>query len=435
MSKIADCFATRRQKLFSKMRKNSIAIIFAAKEPKHHRKTIYPYRQDSAFYYMTGFAESNAIAVFVNNNGKGRYILFCQEKNYETEVWTGRIIGQVDACKYYGADQAFALDQVEVMIPELISGHDSIYFNLEDHEDNETIMHWIKKLADKSRAGVNPPEELISIGLIINEMRNTKDEYEINTMRKSVDIAGNAHIRAMQQCKPGMMEYELEAEILHEFVRHGGRTPSFETIIAGGANGCVLHYTQNNGVLKDGEMVVVDAGVEYNFYASDITRTYPINGKFTKEQQAIYELVLNTQLTVINHVKPGVAWNEYQELALKTLTQGLVDLKILSGNVNDLIAEKAYRPFYMHLIGHWLGIDVKDPAKYKLGDEWRKLEPGMVFTVEPGLYISANTPGVDPKWWNIAVRIEDDVLVTENGYEVLSVKVPKSVADIEKIRK
>jgi Xaa-Pro aminopeptidase len=435
MQKLPDCFKKRQQKLLSQMKENSIAIIFATKEPKHHRKTIYPYRQDSKFYYMTGFAESDAIAVFLHGHDKGRYILFSKEKNYDTEVWTGKIVGQIEACDYYGADQAFTLNQAEVMIPELISGHNSIYFNIEDHEDNEMIMHWVKKLADKNRAGINPPEELISIDQIINEMRNAKDEYELNVMRKSVDIASAAHIRAMQKCKPGMMEYELEAEILYEFVRNGGRTPSFETIIASGANGCVLHYTQNNSVLKDGDMVIVDAGVEYNFYASDISRSYPVNGKFTKEQQAIYEIVLNTQLEVIKNVKPGVSWETFQELALKTLTQGLVDIKILSGNVNDLVADKAYKPFYMHLIGHWLGIDVKDPAKYKLGDEWRKLEPGMIFTVEPGLYISANTPGVDPKWWNIAVRIEDDVLVTATGYEVLSAKVPKSVVDIEKMRK
>lgn len=425
-----NCFLERRQYLLKKMDGKSIAIIFATKEPRHHRKTVYPYRQDSTFYYLTGLNESEAIAVFVPNRKEGEYILFCLEKNPEEEVWTGSRIGQEKACEEYGANQAFSLSMVESMLPTLISGHEKIYFNLGDHEDHELIMHWVNELTFKGRTGVNNPTDLVDIGKITNEMRLYKDEEELAFMRKAADITCAAQVMAAKACRPQALEYEIEAEIMREFYRNGGRSPSFEPIVASGKNTCTLHYSQNNAVIKDGDLLLVDIGVEYQHYAADVTRTYPISGHFSPEQRVIYQAVLDTQLAVIEHVRPGIEWIELHHLSEQLITKKLIALGLLHGRFDDLLAQQSFKPFYMHYIGHWLGLDVKDPGSYKTGENWRILEPGMVFTVEPGIYISENMPNIDKKWWNIGVRIEDDVLVTKNGHEVLS-KAPKSIDEIE----
>jgi Xaa-Pro aminopeptidase len=434
--KINKVFMKRRQYLLQQIGKDGVAIVFAAKEPSYHRKTVYPYRQDSDFYYLTGFQESNAIAVFVPNRNEGEYILFCLEKIPEEEIWTGITVGQLSACRDYGADQAFSINTASTMMPELIKNKQRIYFNIGDHEDHEQIMSWLQQLTGKERAGVNLPTDFIDIGKVLHELRLCKDDEEIAWLRKATEISAAAHIRAMEICKPGMMEYELEAEILHEYISNGARMPAFPPIVACGVNSCTLHYTQNAAKLKSGELVLIDAGVDYEHYCGDITRTFPVNGRFTAEQKAIYQAVLDTQLTVIEHIRPGVSWMELQHISELVITEKLVALRLLKGKVNELLEKQAFKQFYMHYIGHWLGLDAHDVGKYKVDDDkWRLLEPGMVLTVEPGIYISSNRTNVERKWHSIGVRIEDDILVTENGYEILTSKVPKTVNEIEKLIK
>lgn len=431
--KISNVFMKRRQHLLQQIGKNSIAIVFAAKEPSYHRKTVYPNRQDSNFSYLTGFPESNAIAVFVPNRKEGEYVLFNLEKNPEEEIWTGIRVGQSGACRDYGADQAFPVNMANTIIPELIKNKEQIYFNIGDHEDHEQITYWLQQLTDKERAGINLPSDFINIGKITHEMRIHKDNEEIALLRKATEISAIAHIRAMKICKPGMMEYELEAEILREYIRKGGRMPAFQPIVASGANSCILHYTQNDAELKSGELVLIDAGVDYKHYCGDITRTFPVNGRFTTEQKAIYQAVLDTQLAVIEHVRPGIPWIELQRISERVITEKLIALKLLKGKLNELLEKQAFKPFYMHYIGHWLGLDAHDVGKYKIDDKWRLLESGMVLTVEPGIYVSSDVPNVEQKWRNIGVRIEDDVLITENGCEVLTSDVPKTIDEIEEI--
>lgn len=427
-------FKQRQKKLLQAIEKNAIVILFATKEPNHHRKTVNPFRQDSDFYYLTGFEESEAIAVFIHDRNSEKYILFCQKKDPAEEVWTGKRIGQAKAVQMYGADEAFSLAETNHKLAELISGHKQLYCNLSDHEDRDRILEVIKKLKGKERSGVNAPMELIDIGKISHEMRMRKDKTEIATLRQACKISAAAHARAMKVCKPDMMEYELEAEIMHEFIRHGGRMPAFEPIIAGGENACTLHYTQNNMKLKSGDLVLIDAGVEYKHYAGDISRTFPVNGKFNTEQRAIYQAVLDTQLAVIKAIKPGVKWFDLHSLSERLITEKLIKLGLLRGKLEDLLEKKAFKPFYMHFIGHWLGIDVHDVGSYKIRDNlWREVEPGMVFTVEPGIYISPNIPGINKKWAGIGVRIEDNVLVTKTGCEVLTSDAPKTIDEIESL--
>ncbi|KPJ67329.1 MAG: Xaa-Pro aminopeptidase [Coxiella sp. DG_40] len=431
--KISNVFIKRRQQLLQQIGNKGVAIVFATKQPRYHRETVYPYRQDRDFYYLTGYPESNAIAVFIPNRSDGEYILFNLEKNPEEEIWTGVRVGQLGACKDYGADQAFPVNMANDMVPELIKNRERIYFNIGDHEDHEQIMYWLQQIAGKERAGVNLPNDFINVGIMTHEMRLRKDDEEITLLRKAAEISAVAHVHVMEICKPGMMEYELEAEILHEYIRNGSRMPAFPPIVAGGANSCTLHYTQNDAELKSGELVLVDAGVDSEYYCGDITRTFPINGHFTAEQKAVYQAVLDTQLAVIEHVRPGVPWIELHRISERVITEKLVALRLLKGEVNELLEKQAFKPFYMHYIGHWLGLDAHDVGRYKIDDEWRLLEPGMVLTVEPGIYISSNITTVEQKWRNIGVRIEDDVLVTENGYEILTSGVPKTIDEIEKI--
>ncbi|MCK4608931.1 MAG: aminopeptidase P N-terminal domain-containing protein [Gammaproteobacteria bacterium] len=434
--KVNENIKKRQKYLLDKIGNNSIAIVFAAKEPHYHRETISPARQDSDFYYLTGFAELDAIAVFIPGRSEDEYILFSQEKNPQEEQWFGFRVGQERACKDYGADQAYPLSQVEDMLPALIKGQEAIYFNMNDHDDQAAIMRWTQALQHQERSGINMPTDFIDISKITHAMRLVKDSEEIGLLRKAAEISAAAHLRAMQACRPCMLEYELEAELMYEFIKQGGRVPSFEPIVAGGANACVLHYSQNNAELKDGDLVLIDAGVIYNYYAGDISRTFPVNGKFSAEQRAIYQAVLTTQLAVIEAIKPGVEWIELQRLSEHLITEQLLALGILKGDLNDLLAAKAHQPFYMHKIGHWLGLDCHDVGSYKeqaIEDSWRKLELGMVLTVEPGIYIAPEAADVDKKWLGIGVRIEDDILVTENGYEVLSAAVPKTIEEIENI--
>lgn len=425
-------YAERRQRLFNAMGKGAIAVIASGNEILRNGDAHFPFRVHSDFYYLTGFNEPEAIAVFMPGRAQGEYILFNRPRDPLMETWNGRRAGQEGAVKQYGADQAFSIDEFAEKFPHLLAECQRVYYPIgRQPEVDEAVLKAVDFTRKKVRSGYIAPLEFINLEHIIHEMRLIKSPAELEVMRKAGAISVIAHKRAMAKCRPGMYEYQLEAEMRYEFYNHGSKAPAYNFIIGSGENSCILHYNENDAQLKDGEVVLIDAGCEYENYASDITRTFPVNGRFTPEQRAVYEAVLQAQLAVIAAIKPGMRWNETHELGVRKITEGLVQIGLLQGNVDELIASKAYDKFYMHLTGHFIGIDVHDVGTYKEDGEWRVLKPGMAFTVEPGIYIAPNTPGVDKKWWNIGVRIEDDVVVTETGCEILTPGLPKTVAEIE----
>ncbi|MCK5790660.1 MAG: Xaa-Pro aminopeptidase [Ketobacter sp.] len=425
-------FAERRQQLMAMMEPNSIAIIPAAPLRTRSRDTEYPYRQDSDFFYLTGFAEPEAVLALVPGRKHGEFVMFCRERDRAMEIWNGYRAGPEGVVKQYGADDAFPIGDIDEILPGLLEGTDRVYYGMgKDKDFDRQVMEWVNTIRAKVRSGAHPPGEFIALDHLLHDMRLYKSKAEIRLMQQAADMSASAHTRAMEKCRPGMMEFQLEAEFLHEFGRHGSRFPAYSSIVGGGANACILHYVDNNSELKDGDLVLIDAGAEYQHYAADITRTFPVNGVFSPQQRALYDVVLKAQLAAIKQVKPGNHWNQPHEAAVKELTKGLVALGLLQGKVDELIASEAYRRFYMHRTGHWLGMDVHDVGDYKVGDAWRVLEPGMVLTVEPGLYIAPDEETVDPQWRGIGIRIEDDVLVTEKGRKVLTGKAPKSADEIE----
>lgn len=424
-------FARRREELMNMMGPGSLAVLSAAPERIRNRDTQYPYRQDSDFYYLTGFPEPEAVLVLMPGRPQGQYILFCRERDPAREVWDGARAGQEGAVRDYGADDAFPIDDIDEILPGLIEGREKLYYTMGvDLEFDHRVIGWVNHVRQQARSGAKAPGEFVSLQHLLHEMRLIKSKAEIAVMRRAAQISAAAHRRAMQVCKPGMMEYEIEAEFQAIFRRHNG-WPAYTPIVGGGANACILHYIENNKPLKDGDLLLIDAGVEIDCYASDITRTFPVNGRFSAEQRAVYEIVLQAQEAAIAAIAPGRHWNEFHDAATRVLTEGLISLGIVQGPLEQALAEERYRPFFMHRTGHWLGMDVHDVGDYKIDGEWRLLEPGMVVTVEPGLYIAAGSEGVDPRWWNIGVRIEDDVLVTRDGREVLTQDVPKRVEEIE----
>ena len=425
-------FARRRKSLITQMEPNSIAIVPAASELIRNRDVEYPFRQDSDFYYLTGFAEPDAVLVLLPGRKHGQYVLFCRDRDPAMELWNGYRAGPEGACEEYGADDAFPISDIDDILPGLIEGRERVYYAMGRHADfDRKVMEWVNVIRSKVRSGAHPPGEFLDLNHLLHDMRLYKSAAEVRVMRKAAKISAGAHIRAMTICKPGVAEYQLEAEILHEFGRNGARFPAYSSIVGSGKNGCILHYTDNADVMKDGDLVLIDAGCELEHYAADITRTFPVNGKFSKEQKALYELVLKSQLAAIKVIKPGGHWNEAHDATVKVITKGLLELGLLKGTVKQLIAKEAYKDFYMHRAGHWLGMDVHDVGDYKVGDEWRVLEEGMVLTVEPGIYVSPNNSKVAKKWRGIGIRIEDDVVVTKEGCEVLSSGVPKTVKEIE----
>lgn len=426
-------FKQRRKKLLQHIGKNGVAVLPTAQEKIRNRDAEYPYRADSDFYYLTGFREPESVMVLIPGRKAGEYVLFCRERDPLMETWSGRRAGVEGAVQQYGAQEAYPINQIDDILPALLENRERVFYTMgKDEVFDQRLMQWINKVRSKVRTGIVAPQEFISLDHIIHEMRLRKSNAEINLMRKAANISAEAHIKAMQACRPGIKEYVVEAELAHTFTKNGC-PPAYTSIVGGGENACILHYTENNAELKDGELLLIDAGAELECYASDITRTFPINGKFSKEQKIIYEIVLRAQLAAIKKVKPGNHWNQPHEAAVKELTKGLLENKLLRGDLKTNIENNSYQKYYMHRTGHWLGLDVHDAGDYKINGKWRTLEPGMVLTVEPGLYIAAETPGAARKWWNIGVRIEDDVLVTDDGCEVLSRKVPKTVADIEAI--
>ncbi len=425
-------FARRRKELMAMIEPNSIAIIPAAEEKTRSRDTHFTYRQDSDFYYLSGFCEPEAVLVLIPGREHGEFVMFVRERNREKEIWDGYRQGPEGAVENFGADDAFPIDDIDEILPGLLESRDRVYYSLgRDPNFDQRIMSWINTLRAQARAGAVPPGELQDLDHFLHDMRLFKSATEAKLMRSAGEISAQAHIRAMKTCKPGMYEYQLEGELHHEFLKNGARAPAYNTIVGSGKNGCILHYIENTKKLESGDLVLIDAGCEYEMYAGDITRTFPVNGKFSEEQKALYEVVLNAQYAAIDAVKPGNHWNQPHEAAVKVLTQGLIDLGLLEGNLDELIADQAYVDFYMHRTGHWLGMDVHDVGDYKVSGQWRVLEPGMCLTVEPGLYISPDNENVDEKWRGIGIRIEDDVLVTTDGHEVLTASVPKTVEEIE----
>jgi Xaa-Pro aminopeptidase len=427
-------FATRRKKLLNKLQKDSIAIICSGPEMFRHDDNMYEYRQNSDFYYLTGLNEPDAVAVFISTT-KNEFILFNREKNPSKEIWTGNYVGQNGSINDYGANVSYPISKLDEEIPRLLMNKHCIYMSYNDKKLTKLIMKWMTTLQQNTRLGVNIPTEFLNLNEILHEMRLIKSPSEISIMRQAEKITGQAHIKAMQICKPGMMEYQLQASIEYDFKNNGMMGPAYGTIVGSGKNACILHYIDNNNVLRDGDLVLIDAGCENDYYAVDITRTFPVNGKFSKEQRVIYELVLQTQKSVINLIKPGITYDKLQSYAKFLITEGLIKLRILKGNINKLLEDKAYLSFYMHDIGHWLGMDVHDVGSYKNEKNWRKLEPGMVISIEPGIYIRHDNKNVDVKWRGIGVRIEDNILVTKTGNDVLSKGIPKTIEEIESIQK
>ena len=410
---------------------DSIAILPTA--PVRHRNgdVEYNYRPDSDFFYLTGFAEPESVAVLIPGRDAGEYVLFVRERDPEREIWLGKRAGPAGATADYGADDAFPITDIDEILPGLLERRMRVFCTMGlNLEFDQRLIGWLNVLRAQARSGLQPPQEFVALDHVLHDMRLYKSRAELALMRRSGDIAAAAHVRAMRFCQPGRMEFEVMAELLHEFHRHGADI-SYHPIVGGGANSCVLHYSANDARLRDGDILLVDAGCEYGYYASDITRTYPINGRFSREQRLIYEVVLEAQHAAIAQVKPGNHWNEPHDAAVRTITQGLKRIGLLRGSLASLIRAGAYKKFFMHRTGHWLGMDVHDVGDYKVADEWRVFEPGMVLTVEPGIYIPGGTRGVPKRFYNIGVRIEDDVVVTRAGCEVLTAAVPKEPDELE----
>jgi Xaa-Pro aminopeptidase len=426
-------FARRRRQLMHMVGKGGIAILPAAPPRVRNRDVEHAYRQDSDFHYLSGFPEPGSVIVLVPGREHGEYILFCRDRDPERETWDGRRAGPEGAVRDHGADDAFPICDIDDILPGLLEQSERVYYTMGlNAEFDQRLLGWVNQLRAGAKTGMTAPNEFIALDHLLHDMRLFKSRSEVAAMRKAAKIAAGAHVRAMRACRPGMMEYEIEAEFLHEFRRHDATT-SYQPIVGGGANGCILHYIENSSRLNEGELLLIDAGCEYECYASDITRTFPISGRFSAQQRALYEVVLEAQLAAIAKVRPGNHWDEPHHAAVRALTRGLVRLGLLKGRVPTLVKNGDYRRFYMHRTGHWLGLDVHDVGDYKVGDEWRVLEPGMVMTIEPGLYIAPGMRGVAKKWHGLGIRIEDDVLVTRDGAEVLSADVPKDPDEIEQL--
>jgi Xaa-Pro aminopeptidase len=423
----------RRKRLMELCGEGAIVIVPAAPERIRNNDAHYPYRQDSDFVYLTGFEEPEAVLVLVPGRAAAETILFCRERDRAREQWDGARLGPEDAPARLLLDDAFPIADIDDILPGLVEGRDRVYYHFgRDQEFDLRVLGWINRVRAEVRRGARAPHEIIALGFLLHELRLFKSPAEIRVMRRSAEIAAEAHRRVMEICRPGITEFEIEAEILHCFRRHSA-VPSYESIVAAGANACVLHYRANRDELKDGDLLLVDAGAEYGWYASDITRTIPVGGRFSPEQRAIYELVLAAQGAAIAEARPGRHWDDIHQAAVRTLSAGLIELGLLKGSLKKVIAEERYKDFYMHKTGHWIGLDVHDVGDYRIDGQSRLLEPGMVMTVEPGIYIAPDLKQVPAKWRGIGVRIEDDVLVGKDGPVVLTEGVVKDPDEIEAV--
>ena len=425
-------FEKRRRQLMRMVGQGGIVILPSAPVRTRSRDVEYNYRQDSDFYYMTGFAEPESVAVLVPGRANGEYMLFCRERDPKREQWDGLRAGQAGAIERYGADDAFPIEDLDDILPGIMESCERVYYTMGMYAEFDTrIAEWVNTLRAKLSRGVHTPQEFVALDHLLHDMRLYKSRGEISAMRKSAKVAVEAHKRAMQITEPGLFEYEVEAEFRHEFRRNDAWV-SYSPIVAGGKNACILHYVENNVELKDGELLLIDAGCELDYYASDITRTFPVNGRFSPEQRAVYEIVLEAQHAAIEKTVVGNHWNEPHDAAVKVITRGLKKLGLLAGSLPKLIKDGAFQPYYMHRTGHWIGMDVHDVGDYKVGDEWRMLETGMVTTVEPGIYIG-NSRKIPKAFRNIGIRIEDDVAVTNKGPDVLSKGLVTDPDDIESL--
>ena len=429
IARMAPVYAERRARLAARI-KRGIAIIPTAPERARNRDSHYPYRYDSYFYYLTGFIEPEAVLVVIAGD-QPKSVLFCRDKDVEREIWDGFRYGPQQAREVFGFDESHLVGELDTRMPDLLANQPQLCCHLGSDEPwDARVLGWLNAVRAQVRNGVAAPAAISDVRTVLDDMRLVKDAHELDVMRRAAQISTSAHKRAMRAAAPGRAEYEIEAELLHEF-RHGGaQAPAYTSIVAGGANACVLHYVQNDARLNSGELLLIDAGCELDGYASDITRTFPVNGKFSAAQRDIYQLVLAAQAAAIAEVVPGASWNAPHDVAVRVLSQGLIEFGLCKGSVDKVIESGDYRQFYMHRTGHWLGLDVHDAGDYKHDGAWRKLEPGMVLTVEPGCYIRPGA-GVPAHFANIGIRIEDDVAVTAKGNEVLTLAAPKTVADIE----
>lgn len=429
-------FSARRQAVFNKLPENSLVLCSSAPMQFRNSDAEHLFRQESYFHYLTGFNESFAIAAFVKNKNGNKFILFCQDRDKNQERWSGTRAGLKGAREQFGADEAYSISEASIRFPELFHEIHQVYYIVGMHPAFEKkVFSWINAMRKQQRKGITIPYKFIDLRTLLDEMRLIKSPEEISAMRKACDITLAGHRRAMKAASPDLYEYSLEAELLYAFYQGGSRHVAYNPIVASANNACTLHYVENKDKLKDNTLVLIDAGCEYENYAADVTRTFPVNGKFTSEQQALYECVLASQLAAIKSIKPGAPWNEAQKIIVEVLVTGLVELRILQGDIKELIEKEAYKKFYMHNSGHWLGLDVHDVGDYKINNQWRPLQPGMVLTVEPGLYIDQDENSVPAKYRGIGIRIEDDILVTDQGCEVLTRDVPKTVAEIESFMK
>jgi len=425
-------FARRRRELMQMMDGNSIAVLPSASLVARNSDTDYQFRQNSDFQYLTGFDEPNSVVALVPGREHGECILFCQERDASLEQWHGNVTGPERAMQLFGIDDAFPISDIDDILPGLIEGKTKLYYSMGSHDEfDEQVIAWVNSIGNNQQSGSKPPGEFVQLDQHLHELRLFKSKQEIQVLRKASEITALGHQRLLEKLAPGVYEYQLEAELLHAFASEGARFPAYPSIVGSGNNACILHYIQNKDQVKKGDLVLVDAGCEYECYASDVTRTLPASGKFSKAQRAVYEIVLKAQDAAINMIQPGNHWNQSHEIAIEIITEGLIDLGLLEGDRDELIASQAYKKFYMHRTGHWLGLDVHDVGEYKIDDEWRILEEGMVVTVEPGIYILEDSENVLSKYRGIGIRIEDDVLVTKTGNEVLTAMIPKSIEDIE----
>jgi Xaa-Pro aminopeptidase len=425
-------FARRRRHLMEHIGRAGVAVLAAAPERTRSRDTLYSYRPDSDFYYVTGFDEPEAVAVLMPGRPQGEFVMFCRERDAMRELWDGYREGPEGVVERYGADDAFPIGDIEDILPGLLERSERVYYSMGVSADfDQRLLGWMQALHARRQRG-HAPNELVDLDHVLHEMRLFKSRREVAAMKRSARIAVAAHERAMRLCEPGRYEYELEAEFAHEFRRNGVHC-SYDPIVASGANACVLHYRSNRDVLNDGDLVLIDAGCEYELYASDITRTFPVNGQFSDPQREIYEIVYEANRAAVAKVVPGNHWNDPHDAAVKTITRGLRELGILKGRLPSLLKQEAYRPFFMHKTGHWLGLDVHDVGDYKVADEWRMLERGMVTTIEPGIYIVADAKGVQKRWRGIGIRLEDDVHVGREGPEVLSEDLALAADDVERL--
>lgn len=428
-----EIYQRRRNELTNQISQNDIVIVPTSRVQPRNGDVEYQFRPDSDFYYLTGFEEPEAVAVIIPGRARGEFIIFCREKDTLREMWDGRRAGLEGAMEFYAADDAFPISDMNDILPGLMEEREKIYTPVGRYPGFDSkLLSWINKIKKDTRSGKHAPYELVDLNHLLHEQRLIKRKDEIALMRKASKMSALGHKRAMQVCRPGMFEYQVQAEMECEFRKGGSHYNAYPSIVAGGENSCILHYTENRSVLNDGELLLIDAGAEFECYAADISRTFPVNGKFSAEQRALYDIVLAAQEAAFEKCAVGCSWNEPHETAVSTIAQGLIDEGLLQGTLEQVLENNSYTQFYMHRTGHWLGMDVHDVGDYHVEETWRDLEAGMVFTVEPGIYV-APADNVDERWHNIGIRVEDNILIRKEGYENLTIAAPKTVDDIEMV--